>query len=100
MSEMPAVLVADKRPCQACGSTDPCHILGAPKCIETCEANRKRIAELEAALKNVQKNCICNRHKGFDYGEKHPVLGICKTGRWLTPKEIAVAALLLTKESQ
>lgn len=38
------------KPCQACGSTEQCHICGGPKCIETCEKQRRRIAELEASL--------------------------------------------------
>jgi hypothetical protein len=34
--------------CQACGNIEPHHIPGGAVCIETCERNRKALAEYEA----------------------------------------------------
>lgn len=48
------------------------------------------------ALEEVNRHCVCDRFKtkGFDYGEAHPLMGKPKAGaRWLTPQDIARAAL-------
>jgi hypothetical protein len=54
-----------------------------------------------AALEHCSEHCLCERNTyGFDYGETHPKLGKPKQGsRWLTPSDIARAALAGGKET-
>lgn len=59
------------------------------------QAGKTKAQVLVEALEKIEKHCICTRNvKGFDYGEKHPILGKAKIGaRWLVPVDIARAAL-------
>jgi hypothetical protein len=65
------------------------------------EANNKRLrdalASAETTLVHCRDHCFCNKQKGFDYGEKHPKLGMAKQGRWLSVKELVDMELLNIK---
>ena len=58
-------------------------------------ALRARVAQLEGALGDVKKRCLCFRATyGFDYSEVHTKLGKPGAGkRWLTPSDLADHAL-------
>lgn len=59
-------------------------------------ANTSTHPDLIEVLKNVRKACLCSRNtKGFDYHQRHPNLGTCKSGseRWATPSEMIDDAL-------
>lgn len=60
-------------------------VLSDKDLLKLCEASEVMREELEE-LKQV---CICTRNtKGFDYGEKHLILGKPKVGsRWLIPND-------------
>jgi hypothetical protein len=49
-----------------------------------------RLEDAEETLKRVQNHCLCTRNiKGFDYHEKHQILGKPKSGsRWLVPFDL------------
>ena len=42
--------VGEGRRCQACGNTDPRHVVCGPTCIEACERNWKRLELLQLEL--------------------------------------------------
>lgn len=48
------------------------------------------IAKLRRLLEEVRQHCLCSRdHTGFDYGEKHALLGAPRIGaRWKTPRDL------------
>lgn len=63
--------------------------------MDTPDALDDLVSRLAAALEHIEKSCLCERfvQKGFDYHEHHPRMGKCSNGRWLTPSDIARAAL-------
>ena len=54
-----------------------------------------KVKRYEDVIKKMADHCLCERSQfGFDYHEKHERLGLPKSGsRWLTPNDIARAAL-------
>lgn len=57
-----------------------------PQAIQTLAQNYLDALEL---LKMTTMHCVCTRNvKGFDYGEKHPILGKPRAGaRWTVPND-------------